>query len=106
MSVAAMLVDVLAGARPVGGNCPVATVAIPDGGKGNRPVGSSEVKVSVGWADEEGLSPRSLKDNGYPPSAEARSDPPRRRTSRQVVANERTGKPRNEIPAGSGWRGI
>jgi len=104
LSVAAMLAAVLAGGCPACGNCPVATVAIPDGGKGDRPVGSSGVKVSVGWVDEEGSPPRDSKDNGYPPSEEARSDPPRRRTSRQVVANERIGKPRNEFPAGSGWR--
>ena len=43
-----MLADVLAGVSPAGGNCPVATVVISGGGKGDQPVGSPEVKVSVG----------------------------------------------------------
>jgi hypothetical protein len=47
--VAAMLVGVLAGERPVGGTCPVATVVISGGGAGDQSVGSPEVKVLVGW---------------------------------------------------------
>ena len=50
---AATLAAVPAGERPAGGDCPVATVVIPGGGKGDRPVGSPEVKVSGGW----GLAP-------------------------------------------------
>ena len=45
---AAKLAAVLAGASPAGGACPVATVVIPGGGKGDRPVESPEVKVFVG----------------------------------------------------------
>jgi hypothetical protein len=44
-----MLVGVLAGERPVGGTCPVATVVISGGGAGDQSVGSPEVKVLVGW---------------------------------------------------------
>jgi hypothetical protein len=46
---AAMLADVPTGESPVGGDCPVATVVISGGGKGDRPVESPEVKVPVGW---------------------------------------------------------
>jgi len=35
-----------AGESPAGGNCPVATVVIPDNGEGDQPVESSGVKVS------------------------------------------------------------
>jgi hypothetical protein len=45
-----MLDDDLTGESPVGGDCPVATVAIPDDDKGDRVVASSGVRVSVGWA--------------------------------------------------------
>ena len=45
---AAMLVGVPAGESPAGGTCPVATVAIPGGRKGDRPAESPGVKVSVG----------------------------------------------------------
>src|SRR5437667_12367850 len=44
-----MLVGVLAGERPVGGTCPVATVVISGGGAGDQSAGSPEVKVLVGW---------------------------------------------------------
>jgi len=44
-----MLVDVPVGASPAGGACSVATVVMLDNGKGDRPVESSGVKVSVGW---------------------------------------------------------
>jgi hypothetical protein len=47
---AATLAAIPAGGRPAGGTCPVATVVIPGGGKGDQPAGSPEVKVSVGWA--------------------------------------------------------
>jgi len=46
-----MLADIPVGGSPAGGNCPVATVVIPDHGKGDRPVESSGVKVSVGWEE-------------------------------------------------------
>src|SRR5438132_11067437 len=50
-----MLTDVPAGASPAGGACPVATVVIAGGGKGDRPVGSPVVQVSGGqtrvWSD-------------------------------------------------------
>ena len=63
-----MLADVLAGESPADGDCPVATVVIPSGREGDRPVGSLGVNVSVGWNDIEGLLPGSSKDLGYPPS--------------------------------------
>jgi hypothetical protein len=44
-----MLADVPMGESPIGGACSVTTVVISDRGKGDRPVGTSEVKVSVGW---------------------------------------------------------
>jgi len=46
---AAMLVDVPMGESPIGGGCSVATVVIPDGGKGDRLDESSGVKASDGW---------------------------------------------------------
>ena len=50
-----MLADVPAGVSPAGGTCPVATVVMSGGGKGDRPAESPEVKVSVGrgypWSD-------------------------------------------------------
>jgi len=80
---AAMLVDVPVGASPAGGACSVTTVGMPDNGKGDRPVESSGVKVSVGWG-------------------KARSDPPGKPANRQAVANSEPGKPRNDSPIGSG----
>jgi len=47
---AAMLVGMLAGERPAGGDRPVATVVIPGDGAGDQSVGSPGVKVLVGWA--------------------------------------------------------
>ena len=44
---AAMLADIPVGESPAGGNCPVATVVIPDHGKGDRPVESS--RSIYGW---------------------------------------------------------
>jgi hypothetical protein len=44
-----MLVVVLVGVNPVGGTCPVATVAISGGGASDQAVESPEVKASVGW---------------------------------------------------------
>jgi len=44
-----MLIGVLAGESPVGGDCPVALVDISGGGAGDQSVGSPEVKVLVGW---------------------------------------------------------
>jgi hypothetical protein len=58
--VAAMLADVQAGENPAGGACPVTTVVISGDGKGDRPVGSPEVKVSVGLA-RRGAPARELK---------------------------------------------
>src|SRR5216684_2209385 len=46
---AAMLADVPVGESPAGGTCSVATVVIPGGGKGDRPVESPGVKAFVGW---------------------------------------------------------
>jgi hypothetical protein len=50
-----MLPDGPAGVSPAGRNCPVATVVILGGGKGDRPVGSPGVNVSGGparaWSD-------------------------------------------------------
>ena len=45
-----MLPDVPAGVSPAGEDCPVATVVILGGGKGDRPVGSPGVHVSGGHA--------------------------------------------------------
>ena len=44
---AAMLAAVPVGERPAGGTCPVATVVISGGGKGDRPVESPEVKAPL-----------------------------------------------------------
>jgi len=44
---AAMLAVVLVGESPAGGTCPVATVVISGGGKGDRPVESPEVKAPL-----------------------------------------------------------
>jgi len=46
-----MLADVPVGESPTGGTCSVATVVIPDNGKGDRPIESSGVKAFVGWAE-------------------------------------------------------
>jgi hypothetical protein len=46
---AAMLAAVPVGESPAGGTCPVTTVVISGGGKGDRPVESPEVKSPVGW---------------------------------------------------------
>ena len=51
---AAMLVAVLAGESPAGGNCSVATVVISGSGASNQAAGSPEVKVSVGWRETFG----------------------------------------------------
>jgi hypothetical protein len=51
---AAMLVDVLVGENPTGGNCPVATVVISGNGTSDHPVESPDVKVSVGWREASG----------------------------------------------------
>jgi hypothetical protein len=45
-----MLAAIPAGENPAGGTCPVATVVISGDGRGDPPVGSPEVEVSVGWA--------------------------------------------------------
>ena len=45
---AATLAAIPAGGRPAGGTCPVTTVVISGGGKGDQPAGSPEVKVLVG----------------------------------------------------------
>ena len=65
---AAMLADIPAGGSPAGATRPVGTVVISGGGKGDRPVESPEVKVSVGWVEQ------------------SRSDPPGRQATRQAVA--------------------
>jgi hypothetical protein len=75
-----MLVDVPVGASPAGGACSVATVVMLDNGKGDQPVESSGVKVSVGWG-------------------KAQSDPPGRQANRQAVAKSEPGKPRNDFPS-------
>jgi hypothetical protein len=76
---AAMLAAVPVGESPAGGTCPVATVVISGGGKGDRPVKSPEVKAPLA-------------------GRRTRSDPPRGRATRQAVANERTRKPRKHRP--------
>jgi hypothetical protein len=75
-----MLVDVPVDASPAGGACSVATVVMPENGKGDRPVESSGVKVSVGWV-------------------EAQSGPPGRRANRQAVADSESVKPRKHFPS-------
>jgi hypothetical protein len=66
MSIAAMLVGVLAGESPARGACPVSPVVISGGGAGDQAVESPEVKVPVGWV-------------------KAWSAPTRGRANRQVV---------------------
>jgi hypothetical protein len=78
-----MLADVLAGVSPAGGNCPVATVVISGGGKGDQPVGSPEVKVSVGWGSPVGSAREASNSTG--------------RSKCEPV------KPRNISPTRSGW---
>jgi hypothetical protein len=78
-----MLADVLAGVSPAGGNCPVATVVISGGGKGDQPVGSPEVKVSVGWGSPVGSAREASNSTGR-----SRCEPV---------------KPRNISPTRSGW---
>jgi len=51
---AAMLVAVLAGESPAGGNCSVAAVVISGSGASDQAAGSPEVKVSVGWRETFG----------------------------------------------------
>ncbi len=46
---AAMLAAILTGASPVGGNYPVATVAITGDGAGDQTVESPVVKILEGW---------------------------------------------------------
>jgi hypothetical protein len=48
-----MLDDDPMGESPIGGDCPVTTVAIPDDDEGDRVVASSGVRVSVGWATSQ-----------------------------------------------------
>jgi len=90
-----MLADVLAGESPAGVAFPGSTVVISAARKGDRPGESADVKVLVGWR------------TGIPVS---RSDPPGGRANGQaatkVNSRKRTGRPRNRIPARSGWRGI
>jgi hypothetical protein len=88
-----MLADVLAGESPPGVAFPGSTVAISAVGKGDRPDESADGKVLVGWCA------------GTPVS---RSDPPGGRANGQAAAKvnsrKRTRRPRNSIPARSGWR--
>jgi len=78
-----MLADVLAGVSPAGENCPVATVVISGGGKGDQPVGSPEVKVSVGWESPVGSAREASNSAGR-----SKCEPE---------------KPRNLSPTRSGW---
>jgi len=80
---AAMLVGVPVGASPTGGACSVTTVVIPDHGKGDRPVESSGVKASVGWAECLVRSARGASNS----TGRSESEP---------------GKPRKAHPIGSG----
>src|SRR5512137_245306 len=63
-----MLADVLAGESPAGEACPVVTVVISGGRKGDRPAGSPEVKASVGLVEKGGSHPGAQRTMGYPPS--------------------------------------
>ena len=89
-----MLADVLAGESPAGVAFPGSTVVISAVRKGDQPDESADVEVLVGWCA------------GTP---EHRSDPPGGRANGQAAAKvtdrERTRRPRNVIPARSGWRG-
>ena len=73
-----MLAAVPAGGSPAGANCPVGTVVISGDGEGDRPVGSPEVKVSVGRGKQTW------------------SDPPGRRATRQAVATRTSVTPKTE----------
>ena len=83
---AAMLADVLAGESPAGGACPVATVAISGSGKGDRPVGSPDVKVLMrrannltGRSESELIEPREHKLGAPNPSVTGEGKRRRRR---------------------------
>jgi hypothetical protein len=75
--VAAMLAVNPMSESPIGGNCPVATVVLSGGGKGDQPVGSPEVNVFVA---------------GCKPGRSTR-----RQTTRQAVANANR-QPRKRTP--------
>ncbi len=81
---AAKLAAVPAGGRPAGETCPVVAVVIPGGGKGDRPVGSPGVKVSVGRA----VKPGQIRQ--------------RRRATRQAVARANRLSPEMDNPTRSG----
>jgi hypothetical protein len=101
-----MLADVLAGERPAGGTCPVTTVVILGGGEGDRPAGSPGVKVPAGRGRSEGLPPRSLKRTmGIRLRQIFGLIRQGGRATRQVVAKERTRKPRNHPTTRSGFVG-
>src|SRR5271170_1584351 len=103
-----MLAHVLAGERPAGGTCPVATVVIPGGEKGDRLAGSPEVKVLVGWAETKGLPPQELKGQWVSAFGRARSDPSGGRATRQVVAivNLEAPKSGSRWKRMAGWSGV
>jgi hypothetical protein len=63
---AARLVTVPAGASPAGGGCPAAIVVISGGGKGDRPAGSPEVKVSGSDREASNLAGCSGSETGSP----------------------------------------
>ena len=90
-----MLADVLAGESPAGVALPGSTVVISAVRKGDQPGESADVKALVGW---------------YTGAPVSRSNPPGGRANGQAVAKvksrKRTRRPRNRIPARSGWRGI
>lgn len=60
---AAVLAAVLVGERPAGGTCPVATVVISGGGKGDRPVESPEVKALDAWEKDPGRSAKGANNS-------------------------------------------
>ena len=88
-----MLADVLSGESPVGVALPGSAVVISAVRTGDQPDKSADVKVLVGWC------------TGTPAY---RSDPPGGRANGQAAAKvnsrKRTRRPRNSIPARSGWR--
>ena len=63
---AARLVTVPAGASPAGGGCPATIVVISGGGKGDRPAGSPEVKVSGSDREASNLAGCSGSETGSP----------------------------------------
>ena len=63
---AARLVTVPAGVSPAGGGCPAAIVVISGGGKGDRPAGSPEVKVSGSDRKASNLAGCSGSETGSP----------------------------------------